>query len=174
MPPHSTTTAQHAPVPPLKQKMALGLKSFFGGARKLALGDEAAGAGPLEGKAATTDALFPRTTPDVDGDDCTHDCESCNVKYPRHFKIEESDVLYGHIKGWSTHVLVATGKSDWVRDVEDEKGSVMQAIGRAEKPENGVCSCSLLFHYVGFWLYFSPAREPECRLLFYLGFPQVL
>lgn len=143
MPPHSTT-AHAPPVPPLKQKMALGFKSFFDGARKLALGD----AGDAEGKASVTDDLFPRTTPEVDGDDCVHDCASCTVKYPRHFKIEESDVLYGHVKGWSTHVLVATSKTDWVRDVEDEKGSVMQAIGKAEKPENGVCSLFALLYFL--------------------------
>ena len=37
-------------------------------------------------------------------------------------------------------MLVATGKTDWVRDVEDEKGSVMEAVKECGvKPENGVC-----------------------------------
>ena len=31
--------------------------------------------------------------------------------------IDEEEELYGHVKGWSTHLIVATGKSDWVRDV---------------------------------------------------------
>ncbi|RYP78667.1 hypothetical protein DL771_000334 [Monosporascus sp. 5C6A] len=121
------------PAPPLKQKMGLGFKSLFDGAKKLALG----GSGVGSGSKAPIGQLFPRTIPEVDGEDCTHDCESCHINYPRGFKIDEEDVLYGHVKGWSTHVLVATGKSDWVRDVEDEKGSVMQAIGKADKPENG-------------------------------------
>jgi hypothetical protein len=112
--------------------MALGLKSLFGGARRLATGEEPS-------VAADMAKLFPSTDPAVDGDDCTHDCESCHVKYPRGFKVEESDLLYGHVKGWSTHVIVATGKSDWVRDVEDEKGSVMEAFGKATSPGNGVC-----------------------------------
>jgi glycerol-3-phosphate O-acyltransferase/dihydroxyacetone phosphate acyltransferase len=60
------------------------------------------------------------------------------VRYPRGFKIDEEDVLYGQVKGWSTHVLVGTGKTDWVRDVGDEKGSVMEAIGKADGPTNGV------------------------------------
>jgi len=42
------------------------------------------------------------------------------------------------VKGWSSHVLVATGKTDWVRDVEDEKGSLMQAFGKSDvTPKNG-------------------------------------
>ncbi|KAI0973236.1 Sucrase/ferredoxin-like-domain-containing protein [Xylaria arbuscula] len=116
--------------PPLKQKMALGFKSLLGSARRLATGEE-----PSSAPALTE--LFPATDPAVDGDDCSHDCESCHVSYPRGFKIDESDLLYGHVKGWSTHVIVATGKSDWVRDVEDEKGSVMEAFGNAVKPSNG-------------------------------------
>jgi hypothetical protein len=83
--------------------------------------------------------LFPKVDPAVDGDDCDHDCASCDIKYPRVFKINEDDQLYGHVKGWNTHVLVATGKTDWVRDVADEKGSVMEAFEKSSvKPSNGV------------------------------------
>ncbi|KAI1124224.1 Sucrase/ferredoxin-like-domain-containing protein [Nemania abortiva] len=119
------SSSQHQQ-PPLKQKMALGFKSLL----RFATGEEAPAAPDLT-------ELFPATDPAVDGDDCTHDCESCHVSYPRGFKVESSDLLYGHVKGWSTHVIVATGKSDWVRDVEDEKGSVMEAFGDAAKPTNG-------------------------------------
>ena len=41
-------------------------------------------------------------------------------------------------------MLVATGKTDWVRDVADEAGSVMEAVGRWKRgarggePSNGV------------------------------------
>jgi len=49
------------------------------------------------------------------------------------------DKLYGKVDGWATHILVATGKTDWVRDVSDEKGSVMEAIGKGNiVPSNGV------------------------------------
>lgn len=82
--------------------------------------------------------LFPKVDPAVDGENCDHDCESCSIKYPSNFKVEEDDKLYGHIKGWATHMLVATGKTDWVRDIEDEKGSVMEAVGKYGKgPTNG-------------------------------------
>ncbi|KAI8958372.1 Sucrase/ferredoxin-like-domain-containing protein [Daldinia sp. FL1419] len=106
-------------------KMAAGLLSLIGGARRAITGS------------ARAAELFPQTRPDVDGDACKHDCDSCTVKYPRNFKVEESHPLYGNIKPWSTHVIVATSKSDWKRDVEDEKGSVMEAFGHASKPSNG-------------------------------------
>ena len=77
-----------------------------------------------------TDALFPRTQADIDGEECLHDCESCTVHLPRSFKIDEGDRLFGEIKGWSRHLVVATGKTDWVRDVADEKGSVMEAVDK--------------------------------------------
>lgn len=88
---------------------------------------------------AAEGALFPKVDPIVDGDDCDHDCESCDIKYPAKWKIDEHQNMYGHVNGWATHLLVATGKTDWVRDVEDEKGSVMEAIGKYGKsPKNGV------------------------------------
>lgn len=83
-------------------------------------------------------SLFPVTDPAIDGEDCDKDCASCTIHLPAKFSIDESDKLYGHVKGWSTHLLVATGKTDWKRDVEDEKGSVMEAVGKAHKPSNGV------------------------------------
>ncbi|TDZ59757.1 Actin patches distal protein 1 [Colletotrichum trifolii] len=108
--------------------MTSAFKSIFNNAKKLALGD---------GNKLPASELFAKTDPALDGDACDHDCESCHVKYPKGFKIDESDELYGHIKGWSTHALVATGKTDWVRDVADEKGSVMEGIGKAAAPSNG-------------------------------------
>lgn len=90
-------------------------------------------------KAPESSLLFTKTDPAVDGEECLHDCESCTIKYPRKFDIDEDEPLYGHVKGWSTHLVVATGKSDWVRDVADEKGSVMEAVGTSKvQPKNGV------------------------------------
>lgn len=83
--------------------------------------------------------LFPQVDAAIDGEDCDHDCSSCTIKYPAKFKIDEHDKLYGHVNGWSTHLLVATGKTDWVRDVSDEKGSVMEAVKDCGiDPSNGV------------------------------------
>ncbi|KAK8084960.1 hypothetical protein PG997_006231 [Apiospora hydei] len=124
------------PQPPLKQKMALGFRSLVDGARRALT--PLSGTPASQQEAASARALFPATDPTVDGDACLHDCDSCHINYPRGFKIDEANLLYGHIKGWSTHVLVATGKTDWTRDVEDEKGSVMQAVGGcSKKPANG-------------------------------------
>lgn len=82
--------------------------------------------------------LFQVTDPKIDGDECLHDCATCTVCLPSSFKIDESDNLYGYVKGWSTHLVVATGKSDWVRDVADEKGSIMEAVGKyGQYLENG-------------------------------------
>jgi hypothetical protein len=94
--------------------------------------------------ATPIDRLFRKVDPAVDGEDCDHDCTTCEVKLPKGFKIDEEDQLYGYVKGWSTHVLVATGKTDWVRDVEDEQKSVMEAFGKSEvKPKNGVSSLAI-------------------------------
>jgi hypothetical protein len=111
--------------------MAGAFKSLINSAKALAMGNS--------GSKAELRDLFPAVDKAVDGDDCDRDCDSCSVQYPKGFKIDEGDDLYGFVKGWSTHVLVATGKTDWVRDVGDEKGSVMQAISGAKGPTNGVC-----------------------------------
>lgn len=114
---------------PAKQKMAVSLKSLM---------SSVLGRPGANGSGATE--LFARTDPEADGEECLHDCDSCSVRYPRGFKVDEEDVLYGQIKGWSTHMIVGTGKADWVRDVGDERGSVMEAVSRADGPKNGV-SC---------------------------------
>ncbi|MCJ1313379.1 hypothetical protein MMC25_007057 [Agyrium rufum] len=88
--------------------------------------------------APTETALFPVVDPAIDGEDCEHDCDSCTIHYPSKFKIDEEEKLFGQVKGWATHMLVATGKTDWLRDVEDEKGSVMEAVRDCGmKPSNG-------------------------------------
>lgn len=82
--------------------------------------------------------IFPKVDPAIDGEDCDHDCETCEVQYPKGFKIDEEEKLYGHVNGFATHMLVATGKTDWVKDVSDEKGSVMEAVRDCKvEPSNG-------------------------------------
>ena len=117
----------------------MSLKSFLNTARQTISGASTPAPGtPAEN--TPIDGLFLKVDPAIDGADCDHDCDSCHVNYPKGFKIDEDDKLYGYVKGWSTHVLVATGKTDWVRDVADEKGSVMEAIDKKAdvKISNGV------------------------------------
>ncbi|KAF8473366.1 Sucraseferredoxin-like protein [Kalaharituber pfeilii] len=45
--------------------------------------------------------------------------------------INTSDELWGKANEYAVHAIVATGKTDWVRDVEDEKGSVMEALAKS-------------------------------------------
>lgn len=83
--------------------------------------------------------IFPKVDPAIDGENCDHDCETCEIEYPKGFKIDQDEELYGHVNGFATHMLVATGKTDWVRDVCDEKGSVMEAVRDCKiEPSNGV------------------------------------
>jgi len=94
-------------------------------------------------KAQSPTELFPVTDPAVDGEDCLHDCATCTVHYPNKFSIDEEDELYGFVKGWDTHMVVATGKTDWVRDVTEEKGTVMEAVGKVGfEFENGTLMLS--------------------------------
>lgn len=95
----------------------------------------------------STDAssyIFPTVDPIAEDDpSCLQDCSTCTIHYPPKWSIDEDDPLYGHINGWATHVLIATGKTDWVRDVADEKGSVMEAIGQnGTELQNGKCMVS--------------------------------
>jgi hypothetical protein len=64
--------------------------------------------------ASSDTSLFPPTTPEVDGEECLRDCEGCVAKLPAKFLIDESKHLYGQMKPYQRHLLVATGKSDWV------------------------------------------------------------
>lgn len=90
--------------------MASALKSLWG---KVGGGSDAK-LHPDGFSKAPVDQLFPKTNPAVDGEECLRDCETCTIKYPRKWSVDEDENMYGHIKGWSTHMIVATGKADWV------------------------------------------------------------
>jgi len=96
--------------------------------------------------ATTKETLFPPIPAD-DGD-CNHDCDACPIAdaasgsgYGRAFDkigIDTSDELWGQVKAYATHVIVATGKTDWIRDVEEIEGSVMAALAAKKTVvENG-------------------------------------
>ncbi|CAI7678079.1 unnamed protein product [Penicillium pancosmium] len=74
------------------------------------------------------DYFVPQVDPAQDGADCLKDCADCTIQFPSKVKVENSRPLYGHIKAFNAHVLVATGQSDWKEKVEHEKGSLMEAF----------------------------------------------
>ncbi|KAI1830716.1 hypothetical protein DTO006G1_2021 [Penicillium roqueforti] len=85
------------------------------------------------GRAGTNDYLFPKVDPKTDGPECLNDCADCTVKFPSKVKVETSRPLYGDIKEFQTHVLVATGQSDWKeKNVEYTTGSLMEAFDGAK------------------------------------------
>ncbi|KAJ5970768.1 uncharacterized protein N7479_000686 [Penicillium vulpinum] len=87
--------------------------------------------------ANTNDYLFPKVNPKEDGAECLKDCADCTVKFPSKVKVDEFRPLYGQIKEFHAHVLVATGESDWKeKNVEDVPGSLMEAFDGA-KSEHG-------------------------------------
>ncbi|KAL4879641.1 Sucrase/ferredoxin-like-domain-containing protein [Aspergillus karnatakaensis] len=83
------------------------------------------------------DYIFPTVDPEADGPNCKKDCADCTIEYPSKVKVEASRPLYGHIKQFHTHVLVATGKSDWKEHVENERGSLMEAFDRSSGSKHG-------------------------------------
>ncbi|KAB8231159.1 Altered inheritance of mitochondria protein 32 [Aspergillus alliaceus] len=87
---------------------------------------------------ATPDYIFPSVDPKIDGEDCRQDCADCTVRWPAKVKVDTTLPMYGHIKQFHAHVLVATGKTDWVQKVEHEKGSLMEAFkSDGGKSKNG-------------------------------------
>ncbi|PGH31153.1 hypothetical protein GX50_06080 [[Emmonsia] crescens] len=82
--------------------------------------------------------LFPTVDPAVDGPDCDKECADCTIEFPSRFKVNSDRELYGSIKPFVKHVLVATGKTDWVPKVEDEEGSLMEGFKKGSfKPKTG-------------------------------------
>ncbi|KAB8219590.1 Sucrase/ferredoxin-like-domain-containing protein [Aspergillus novoparasiticus] len=97
-------------------------------------------------KLASPQYIFPTVDPKIDGEECRHDCADCTVKWPSKVKVDTTPPMYGCIKQFHAHVLVATGKTDWMEKVEQEKGSLMEAFksdagkskhGNLTPPESG-------------------------------------
>ncbi|KAJ5124328.1 uncharacterized protein N7515_008153 [Penicillium bovifimosum] len=89
------------------------------------------------GPTAHTKYIFPRVDPKEDGPDCLKDCADCTLQFPSKVKVETSRPLYGLVKEFHSHVLVATGQSDWKeRKVEKQAGSLMEAFHET-KSEHG-------------------------------------
>lgn len=63
------------------------------------------------------------------------DCESCSSheKYPSSLSIDTETPLWGSVKPWRSHILCATGKTDWVHSVTDESGTLAHAIAETKE-----------------------------------------
>ena len=84
----------------------------------------------------TPNYLFPKVDPAQDGPECLRDCADCTTQFPGKVKVETSRPLYGQIKEFHSHVLIATGRSDWKEKVEQEKGSLMEAFDQPSAKSN--------------------------------------
>lgn len=92
--------------------------------------------------------IFPKVDPAQDGPDCLKDCADCTTQFPAKVKVETSMPLYGHIKEFHSHVLVATGRSDWKEKVGQEKGSLMEAFEQpSAKSKLGVRAPNLYLRF---------------------------
>lgn len=84
--------------------------------------------------------LFPKVNPKQDGPECLKDCTDCSINFPSNVKVDNTLPLYGNIREFHSHVLVATGRSDWKEKVKQEKGSLMEAFDQhSAKSRLGVC-----------------------------------
>ncbi|KAJ5555197.1 hypothetical protein N7461_003667 [Penicillium sp. DV-2018c] len=76
-----------------------------------------------------TEYIFPRVDPKEDGPHCLKDCADCTLQFPSKVKVDTTKPLYGLVKEFHSHVLVATGQSDWKeRKVVKQAGSLMEAF----------------------------------------------
>lgn len=100
----------------------------------------------------TPEYIFPTVTPEQDGPDCRRDCADCTATFSSRVKIDTVKPLYGHIKEFSTHVLVGTGQSDWVEKVKKDRGSLMEAFAQnSARSRHGVRSSIFLEGRVLTW-----------------------
>lgn len=64
------------------------------------------------------------------------DCDSCSERYPSSLSIDTSSPLWGSAKPWRSHILCATGKTDWVHSVTDEFGTLANALDASSSTWN--------------------------------------
>ncbi|KAJ8096713.1 Sucraseferredoxin-like protein [Lipomyces tetrasporus] len=80
-------------------------------------------------KISSEDADSTSVLPTVPEDGCDLVCDTCTTKFPSSLKIETEDKLWGTVRPWRYHILVATGKTDWAHGLGDEKSSVSVELG---------------------------------------------
>jgi len=63
---------------------------------------------------------------------CDHPC----AEYPEAIAaaIDQTSVMYGTLKKYDEHILIATGKTDWNRDIESVSGTLAEAFAKEGIP----------------------------------------
>lgn len=64
------------------------------------------------------------------------DCDSCTTKYPSSLSINTTMPLWGSVKPWRGHILCATGKTDWVKKVTEQSGTLAHAVAQTQSSWN--------------------------------------
>lgn len=66
--------------------------------------------------------------PVVPEDGCDLECSTCTSKFSSSLKLDRDTPLWGSVKPWRKHILIATGKSDWAHGLGDEAGSLTTVL----------------------------------------------
>ncbi|KAK9462894.1 Sucraseferredoxin-like protein [Lipomyces oligophaga] len=69
---------------------------------------------------AKPDTVIRPDLPAVPEDGCPLDCSTCTTKYPRTLKVDRDTPLWGSVKPWKRHIILATGKTDWTHGMDAE------------------------------------------------------
>ncbi|KAF8164989.1 Sucrase/ferredoxin-like-domain-containing protein [Crassisporium funariophilum] len=68
----------------------------------------------------------PVTTADCRA--CADPCDLGHEAYPRRFDIDMDTQMLGSVKPYHRQIIISTGKSDWERDITDDKDSLAAAM----------------------------------------------
>ncbi|ODQ82086.1 hypothetical protein BABINDRAFT_160282 [Babjeviella inositovora NRRL Y-12698] len=72
-----------------------------------------------------------------DDDTCSMDCGACTTSFPSSLKLSDEDdgntVLWRSTANYDLHCVVPTGKTDWIRDATDVRGTVKKQIAEWSK-----------------------------------------
>ncbi|KAJ3500059.1 hypothetical protein NLJ89_g9958 [Agrocybe chaxingu] len=59
---------------------------------------------------------------------CSDPCDLGHDAYPRRFDIDMDTDMLGSVKPYHRQIVISTGKSDWERDITDDKNSLASAL----------------------------------------------
>ncbi|KAF4619341.1 hypothetical protein D9613_005563 [Agrocybe pediades] len=74
----------------------------------------------------------PVTTADCRA--CADPCDLDHEAYPRRFDVDMDTQMLGSVKAYHRQIVISTGKSDWERDITDDKNSLAAALLEVTAP----------------------------------------